>query len=255
MTPTETTAILSHGIASLPLFDGFPYLNTRLVPALYHISLLPEGAPESSLINIARTQAEANRLDLCLVMAPARAIFFFANGRIQPAADTPRGGTLLTGSLALPVHRLETGDLRRRQRRLNRIVEHGQKKGGYILGDLTKGGHAADSEERSRLGGVAADGTPRGLDRCDRCHDWRGTCLDPSETFAGQVMLVHCLCDNHNRCARCGTALTQRRLNANFYDPSDGQIWHVPGFSGLGHRCPASTERPRPTRTPEGQDV
>ncbi len=47
MTSTETTAILSHGIASLPLFDGFPYLNTRLVPALYHISLLPEGAPEA----------------------------------------------------------------------------------------------------------------------------------------------------------------------------------------------------------------
>lgn len=29
------------------------------------------------------------------------------------------------------------------------------------------------------------------------------------------------------------------RLNANYYDPYDGSIWHVPGFCGLSHRCGA----------------
>jgi len=31
--------------------------------------------------------------------------------------------------------------------------------------------------------------------------------------------------------------LYERRLNANDLDPTDGQIWHVRGFSGLSHRC------------------
>jgi len=51
------------------------------------------------------------------------------------------------------------------------------------------------------------------------------------------VMTVHCLCDNGNRCARCGGRLSKRKLNANYYKPADGNIWHVPGFSALSHQC------------------
>jgi hypothetical protein len=40
-------------------------------------------------------------------------------------------------------------------------------------------------------------------------------------------MHVHCRCENHNRCARCGEQLAKRRLNANYYRESDRQIWHV----------------------------
>ncbi|HWW95048.1 MAG TPA: hypothetical protein VN375_16885 [Vicinamibacteria bacterium] len=29
-----------------------------------------------------------------------------------------------------------------------------------------------------------------------------------------------------------------RKLNANYYNARDGQVWHVPGFSGFQHRCP-----------------
>jgi hypothetical protein len=51
-------------------------------------------------------------------------------------------------------------------------------------------------------------------------------------------MTVHCGCQNDNRCAACGGFLYERKLNANYYNPRDGEIWHVPGFSGFRHRCP-----------------
>jgi hypothetical protein len=37
--------------------------------------------------------------------------------------------------------------------------------------------------------------------------------------------------------AALGGLLSNRKLNANYFK-SDGQIWHVPGFCGLSHRCP-----------------
>ncbi len=54
-------------------------------------------------------------------------------------------------------------------------------------------------------------------------------------------MQVHCRCQNDNRCAACGGFLYERKLNANYYNARDGQIWHVPGFSGFRHRCPDGT--------------
>ena len=51
-------------------------------------------------------------------------------------------------------------------------------------------------------------------------------------------MTVHCGCQNDNRCAACGGFLYERKLNANYCNPRDGRIWHVPGFSGFRHRCP-----------------
>ena len=65
---------------SLPLFDGFPYLNTRVVPALYHIILLPARASETSLADTAGWQVLANRLPVCLVLASNRASFTSRTG-------------------------------------------------------------------------------------------------------------------------------------------------------------------------------
>jgi hypothetical protein len=106
-----------------------------------------------------------------------------------------------------------------------------------MFGDLTKGGRAATPEELRELAGMNAAGVPRGLEQCTVCSEWRGACLDPSEMFAGQLMTVHCRCQNVNRCGRCAARLYERRLNANYYDPDENVIWHVPGFCGLGHRC------------------
>ena len=129
-------------------------------------------------------------------------------------------------------------ELQARQGRLDALVLAHRRKGGYILGDLTKGGREATADEVGRLAGAGPEGRPRGLESCPTCGEWRGRCLDPSPTFVGKVMTVHCGCQNDNRCAACGGFLYERKLNANYYNPRDGQIWHVPGFSGFRHRCP-----------------
>jgi len=222
----------------LPLFDGFPYLVTRVVPALYHIILLPGDASEGDLAGIARAQWRANRLETCLVTGPEKAWYISPEGRDGADARPPRGGTLITGKLRPPTALPDTVDLQDRHRRLTRIVDELTRKGGYMLGDLTKGGRDATADDVARLAGAGPEGMPRGLERCSECSDWRGSCLDPSPTSFAKVMSVHCRCENHNRCATCGQFLHERRLNANYYDPRDRQIWHVPGFSGLQHRCP-----------------
>jgi hypothetical protein len=236
MTSTDRNAI-PIDTSELPLFDGFPYLTTRIVPALYHITLLSADATETTLLELAQVQASANRLDTCLVLHARLAVFFSPEGGVARTETPPRGGALLSHRLALPVDPLQSRELTGRQLRLDRIVAEGQNKGGYILGDLSKGGHPATAAELEQLRGNGSERVPRGLERCTECDDWRGVCLDPSETFAEMVMTVYCRCANHNRCARCGVPLYDRRLNANFYDPHDRSIWHVPGFCGLDHRC------------------
>lgn len=238
MTPTEAREARSTGDEILPQFEGFPYLVTRVVPALYHIILLPADAPRSSLLGLAQAQVNANRLDVCVVLAREAGVFFFADGRIQQTNDTPRGGTLLTGRLALSVELLDTSEILARQAKLDRIVEHARRKGSYIVPTM-RGGRAAAPDEMTRLAGAGPDGAPRGLGRCQQCGDWRGVCLDTSEQHPGTVVTVHCPCENHNRCARCGGRLYGRRLNANFYEPRDRRVWHVPGFCGLSHNCSA----------------
>ncbi len=105
-----------------------------------------------------------------------------------------------------------------------------------MFGDFTKGGRAATPDELRKFSGTNASGVPHGLEQCPACTEWRG-CLDPSENFAGQLMTVHCRCDNPHRCARCGAGLYERRLYANYYDPVENVIWHVPGFCSVNHEC------------------
>jgi hypothetical protein len=204
---------------------------------LYHITLLPADAPETTLLELAQVQASANRLDTCLVFHARLAVFFWPDGRVTRTDTSPRGGALLSSRLALPVDLRQSHELSERQLRLDRIVAEGQNRGGHIMGDLSKGGHPATAAELEQLRGNGPERAPRGLERCTECDSWRGVCLDPSETFAEMVMTVPCRCANHNRCARCGEPLYDRRLNANFYDPHDRGIWHVPGFCGLDHTC------------------
>jgi len=226
--------------ADRDVFDSFPYLVTRVVPTLYHFMLLPVDASERALVGLARAQWRANRLDLCLVTGPDRGLYIGATGQERVDTMPPMGGVPIAGRLRPPTTWPSTPELRDRQQRLQRFVEARAPKTGHMLGDLTKGARDATADEVARLAGAGAGNIPRGLERCPTCGDWRGECLDPSPTFFCKLVPVHCRCDNHNRCAACGEHLYERRLNANHYNPSDRQIWHVPGFSGLAHRCAAT---------------
>jgi len=105
----------------------------------------------------------------------------------------------------------------------------------FILGDITKGGRLPTLEEEKGLAGTHADGVPRGLLPCPVCGEWRGDCFDTP--YQELVVTVCCVCQNVNRCARCRELIYERKLNANYFELADRTIWHVPGFSGLHHRC------------------
>jgi hypothetical protein len=130
---------------TLPLFEGFPYLVTRVVPAMYHLILLPVTASELELVLLARTQWRANRLETCLVTGADRARFISADGRDALAQTPPRGGTLVTGCLKRARPFADTLELWARQHRLDAIVEACRRKDGYMFGDLTKGGARRDA--------------------------------------------------------------------------------------------------------------
>src|SRR5512139_3764315 len=55
---------------SLPVrhFEGFPYLVTHIVPALYHLIVLPAELDRKDLAALTRRQVLANRLKSCLVL-------------------------------------------------------------------------------------------------------------------------------------------------------------------------------------------
>ncbi len=234
-----------------PRFDGFPYLTTRVVAGLYHVIVIPARQQAEWYQELLYCQGEANQLETCLVLDARTAWFWSLDGGVTQTDQPPTGGVIVTDRLQ-PCEAFDrTPDLSARHTRLTRFSE-ARKVGGYLHGDLNKGGRTATREECHRLAGVDADGVPNGLEQCGFCGDRHGKCLDPSPNFTTWLVQVHCRCENHNRCARCGLALAERRLNANYYRESDGHIWHTPGFCGLSHLCPGvgqGTLAPEPDRS------
>jgi len=219
-----------------------PYLATRVVPTLYHIILLPKGERDE-LIKIARAQMSFNKLESCLVLGPQKALYLYPDGSEIRSSVAPIGGVLVHDRLRHCKTFPEDRELRKRKELLERHIES-LKQSGYLLGDLTKGGRKPTAREARNLRGTQANGVPKGLVRCPRCGEWRGRCLDSIPDLGESIVQVSCLCQNDNRCAGCGAFLYERKLNGNYYNPKDGKVWHVPGFSGLGHfcKCPASNQ-------------
>jgi hypothetical protein len=148
------------------------------------------------------------------------------SGRLQPAEDL---------CFTRPY------DQERVEKLATLIARQTQGTGRYLVGDLAKAGRLAEPEELRLYQSLRspAPGVPAGLARCAACGEWRGECLDPNPRLQVVLVRVSCRCENVNRCARCGHLLAERRLYANYFDPADGHIWHVPGFCGLSHRCPS----------------
>jgi hypothetical protein len=221
----------------LPTFDSFPYLMTRMVPALYHIAVLPRSYELELLRHIAQSQVAANQLEACLVIGSQDCHYYASDGTESQSSEIPHGGRIVFGKLRLCLQPEQDEDLKIREKLVEAYAQERNRGGGYIMGDTTKGGREATIWERMRLHGRQKNGVPRGLAQCPICGEWKGECLDPNPLFQNKVMRVCCLCENDHRCAACGQPLYRWKLNANYYDYSDGQVWHVPGFSGLSHRC------------------
>ena len=230
------TPALSELPVQLPQLDAFPYLLTRLVPTLYHVLLVPERMAPAEAAAAARQQAAANRLPTCLAFQPDEALYLDADGTEAWTDAAPRGGIPVAGRLRPCAALAPAAGEAARVARLDAYVA-AHRRGGYLLGDLRKGGRRASPAEAARLEGAQPDGVPRGLARCGACGEWAGECLDPSPLLRGLVVRVNCRCENDTRCAGCGRPLHEREVNANYFNPADGQVWHVPGFCGLSHRC------------------
>lgn len=224
----------------LPLFDGFPFLVTRVVGAFRHILLLPVDRSEAELQRLAELQTAANRLDSCLVLGPNRAIYYYLDGRSSGVSDmTPRGGLLVTGKLRTPEDFHQTPEFLSRTRRLEEFIDALDGEG-YVLGDSEATYRAATPEELACLAGRDSSGVPRGLVQCATCGEYRGICLGTAPAYidpAEWVTTVYCRCENHNLCARCSEPLAEWRLNANYLDRRDLDVWHLPAFCGFNHQC------------------
>ena len=245
-----------------------PYLIVRVVPSLFHVTVLPAHLSEHDLTVLARAQVRANGLDACLVLAVRHGLALPAEGaehlvaavpfaRFDHWSSAPVIGRLRTASPLAP-----TDESLRRQTRLEAAVgafaaqraELLRRRGmlpvaPYLLGDPTKAGRDATPAERQHLAGRQGSGVPVGLVPCAGCGGWRGECLDPNPPFHGKVLRVQCRCENRNRCARCGAPFAQFRLNANHYDARLDVIVHVPGFCALTHACAAPDGRRVPPGT------
>ena len=223
-------------IRGFPLFLGFPYLVTRIVPGLYHITLIPKHLDANTAIQLGLDEVKMNRLPACVVLAEKACVYIQDDGRADESESPPRGGTVMFDHLVpgfLSYHDPSFDD---RMCLLKDFVS-GFNRDGYMLGDISKGGRPATPDELNDLNGFQEDGIPVGLSQCPICGDWSGECLDPNPNFEGLVMRVHCLCENNNRCAACGELLAERKLNGNHYDTADGEIWHWPGFIAFRHHC------------------
>lgn len=225
----------------MPPFDGYPYLVTRIGhSALRHMAVLPRSWPRERLLDLTRRQAAANRLDTCLALGPAEAIFVTADGEEHRANHIPTGLPVL-GRLRLAEELPRTAEMAARRARLRAYadVQDGPR---YIVGDGLEGGRAANPDDVIRLTSLPGDTDPhRGLVRCSTCGELAGDYLatrgEGNGDLRRRVIRVHCRCENHNRCARCGEPLAERRLSAYHLAEEQGSARYVAAYSAFSHRC------------------
>jgi hypothetical protein len=221
-------------------FDGFPYLVTRIGRTpLRHVVLLPADWSRGHLLEVARQQAIANQLETCLCQGPADAVYVTVHGSWSAGNVLPWGLPVVDGlEVSEPVP--PTRELRARRTRLKAFAAR-HKGSGYLVGDGMEGGRRASPDEVDRLSGRDEAGIPRGLRRCRECGVFRGDFLALEGEGSGdrtpRVVPVHCRCENHNRCARCGSLLSHRRLSAYFFDEPSLSVRYLAAHAALGHRC------------------
>ena len=115
----------------------------------------------------------------------------------------------------------------------------------YIVGDGLEGGRPATREDLVRLVGHDGRDPDPGLARCPRCGELAGDYLATEGQGNGdptpRVIRVYCRCENHNRCARCGEPLAERRLSAYHFAEESRTVCYVAAYCAFSHTC--ATER------------
>ncbi len=177
--------------------------------------------------------------DTCLCLGAAEAVYVAAEGAESTSSELPRGAPVV-GAIATAETPEGTPELRARWADLQAFARRHPGRG-YLVGDGLERGHRATPEDVKRLSGAGEDGIPGGLQRCDGCGDFRGDYLavrgEGNGDMTPRVVPVHCRCDNHNRCARCGGTLAEWRLSAYHFAEADRAVRYAAAYMALGHRC------------------
>jgi hypothetical protein len=221
-------------------FDGYPYLATRIGrTALRHLAVVPADWPRERLVALACRQAEANRLETCLVLGPADTVFVVPGEEPQLAIHVPTGIPVID-RLAIAGPLPDTAELRARRAGLWRYAAS-NRGSGYLVGDGLEDGRRATVADIARLTGPAVHGLPPALHRCATCGEARGDFLAVKGEGNGdptpRVIDIGCACDNDNHCAGCGEPLNARRLSAYHWVDERVEVVYVAAYIGLGHRC------------------
>jgi hypothetical protein len=221
-------------------FTGYPYLVTRIGrTALRNVVLLPSEWPRARLVDLARRQVRANRLEACLCLGPRESVYVHTSGTTSDSEHIPIG-VVVVDKLALAEPIPETPELAARRDRLEAFAK-AQHPTGYLVGDGLEGGRLATARDAERLEGRDEHGIPIGLTRCGTCGQYCGDCLALKGEGNGdktpRVIRVHCACENHNRCARCSEALAASRLSAYSFDERRKKVMYAAAYMGLSHRC------------------
>jgi hypothetical protein len=244
--PVSSSWIVEHSIATVrlpaapPPFDGYPYLVSRIGHTpLRHHALLPADWTRSRLRHLTRRQAEANRLQTCLVTGPKEAAYFGETGRVLDSERLPTGHPI-HGRLALAEPIPESEELAARRQALQAYCELHRLEG-YLVGDGLEAGRYATPADMDRYLIGPLDGMPKGLARCPACSHLAGEYIafrgEGNGDTVPRVVQVHCPCENHNRCAACGQPLASRRLSSYGYDEGKRSVIYFAAYMGLGHRC------------------
>ncbi len=238
MIPSE--AVRRPEVALPEPFDGYPYLVTRIGHgALRHMAVLPADWPRERLRDLARRQAEANRLETCLCLGPSDAVFFTPDGEAVESAIMPFGIPVVEQlALVEPVPRSD--EVAARRVALRAYADRSNP-GGYVVGDGLENGRPATPADIDRLSRRQPDGVPAGLARCATCRWFKGDYLavkgEGDGDLTPRVIRVHCRCENHNRCAGCGETLADWRLSAYHYDEASRSVPYLAAYAAFSHRC------------------
>lgn len=186
-------------------FDGYPYLVTRIGhSALRHLAVLPADWSRGRLLDVARRQATANRLETCLCLGPDEAVYVSPDGEAIEASIVPSGIPVIE-RLALAESVPLTEEIATRHADLRALADRSRPQAGYIVGDGLEGGRPATPADIDRLSRHDPDGVPTGLSKCPTCGGFVGDYLARRGEGDGdrtpRVIRVYCRCENHNRCA------------------------------------------------------
>jgi hypothetical protein len=203
-------------------FFSAPYVVTELLPGVVSVVLLSAYVPSEAHVQALARNVGATKLSATLVLArgsywrlePGRELMQIA---VPPAAR-------LWWDQGIP-HTYKMIGPPERFRWYNLYI-FGRRFEESDLGDLEamRVGRLAGLEDVERLSGPDRDGIPHGLLRCEKCGEYRGEYLDTVVHSRPIVVRVYCQCENDNRSPIDGELLSDRKLDANYFDEATQRV-------------------------------